>query len=359
MARRQDLAFAWPAHLVRPQTGQRLVYLDLNHWIYLAKAATGHRTGEQYKPALSAVRDAAQSERYLFPLSLTHYMELSGIQDPRQRGDVADVMEEVSGFTTLLTRSHIMRLEIEAALDQVFNTASPHIADIDLLGWGISHAMGQRGLQIGLAPGGTSDEARARWPNGPEAFDLFLANTKRYVERSILRGPSDAEVPGLEARGWDPTVARTVAEERAEWERQLAERLDQEPQYWNRLRDVVQARYLSHEVIDILNQALFDRGRGIGDVITDKKSGSHFTESMPSAYVHISLVDAAHRNRDKPWESNDIFDVDALSIAVPYCDLVVTERHACHVVRTARLPQAMNTEVVPRLRDLTEWLNNQ
>jgi hypothetical protein len=116
---------------------------------------------------------------------------------------------------------------------------------------------------------------------------------------------------------------------------------------------------LSLEVIDILNRALFDRGRDLDDVITDKESGRSFTESMPSAYVHISLVDAAHRNRDKPWASNDIFDVDGLSIAVPYCDMVVTERHACHVVRTARLPQAMNTEVVPKLNDLMEWLNRQ
>ncbi|MGW6210915.1 hypothetical protein [Streptomyces sp. NPDC055109] len=336
-----------------------MVYLDLNHWIYLAKAATGHRTGEQYKAALTAVRDAAQSGLYLFPLSLTHYMELAGIRDPRQRADIADVMEEVSSFTTLLTRSHIMRLEIEAALDQVFNTSSPHIADIDLLGKGISHAMGQRGLQIGLTPGGTSDEARTAWPNGPEAFDVLLADAQKYLERSMLRGPSDAEVPDLEARGWDPTAARTIAEERAELERQLAVQLDQQPQYWNRLRDVVQARYLSLEVIDILNQALFDRGRDLADVITDKESGRSFTESMPSAYVHISLVDAAHRNRDKPWASNDIFDVDGLSIAVPYCDMVVTERHACHVVRTARLPQAMNTEVVPKLNDLMKWLIRQ
>jgi hypothetical protein len=60
--------------------GQRLIYPDLNHWISLAKAATGHRTGRAYQPALTAVQDAASSGLYLFPLPLTHYMEMAGIQ---------------------------------------------------------------------------------------------------------------------------------------------------------------------------------------------------------------------------------------------------------------------------------------
>lgn len=358
MARRQTPTYAWPGHLVRRQTGQSLVYLDLNHWISLAKAATGHRTGGPYQPALTAVRDAASSGLYLFPLSLTHYMEMAGIQDPRQRADIADVMEEVSGFTTLLSRTHIMRMEVEAALDRALDTDSPHLADIELLGHGIGHAMGMRGgLSIRSASGDVTDEARAAWPDGSAAFDLMLANARGQLERSMLRGPTDAEVPDLKANGWDPTAAKRSAESRAESERQLAERLDNDPQYWNRLRDVVQARYMSLEVIDMLTQALLDRGRTLAEVVTGRESIRSFADCMPSADIHATLTEAAHRNREKSWEPNDIFDIDALSITVPYCDIVVTERYASHVLNAAHLPRWMKTEVVPRLKDLTEWLN--
>lgn len=360
MARRQTPAYAWPVHLVRPPTGQRLVYLDLNHWISLAKAATGHRTGGPYQPALTAVRDAARSGLYRFPLSLTHYMEMAGIQDPRQRADIADVMEELSGFTTLLTHTHIMQLEVEEALDQALGTDSPHLTDIELLGYGIGHAMGMRGgLHIRSASGDVTAETRATWPDGPAAFDLMLANAREQVERSMLRGPTDAEVPNLKANGWDPTAAKRSAENRAESERQLAQRLDNEPQYWNRLRDVVQARYMSLEVIDMLTQALLDRGKTLSDVVTGRESIRSFADCMPSADVYSTLTEAAHRNRQKSWEPNDIFDIDALSIAVPYCDIVVTERYASHVLRAAHLPQGMKTDVFPRLKDLTEWLNRQ
>ncbi|MET9910354.1 hypothetical protein ABZZ74_26720 [Streptomyces sp. NPDC006476] len=360
MARKQAPAYAWPTHLVRPQAGQRLVYLDLNHWISLAKAATGHRTGEIYRPALTAVQEAASSGKYLFPLSLTHYMEMAGIQDPRQRGDIADVMEDLSGFTTLLTNSHIARLEVEAALDRIFSVDSPHIADLNLLGHGIGHTMGMRGgLYIRSATGDVTEEARAAWPDGPESFDAMLADARQHLERSMLRGPADAEVPELTANGWDPTVAKRSAEKRAESERQLAERLDNDPQYWNRLRDVVQGRYISLEIIDTLNKALIDRDKRIEDVVTDKDSIRAFADCMPSADVHTTLVEAAHRNREKSWEPNDVFDIDALSVAVPYCDIVVTERYASHVVNAAHLPQGMQTEVFPRLKDLMEWLDRQ
>jgi hypothetical protein len=301
MARRQDPAYAWPGHLVRGHTGQRLVYLDLNHWISLAKAATEHRTGGPYQSALTAVREAARSGLYLFPLSATHYMEMAGIQDPRQRADIADVMEEVSGFTTLLSRTHIMRLEVEAALDRAFDTDSPHLADIDLLGHGVGHALGKRGgLHIRSASGDATDEARAAFPDGPAAFDLMMANAREHLERSVLRGPTDAEVPDLKANGWDPTVARKIAENRAESERQLAERLDNDPQYRHRLRDVVQARYMSLEIIDMLTQALIDRSRRLDEVITDRDSVRAFADCMPGADVHTNLVEAAHRNRERP-----------------------------------------------------------
>ncbi|MFK0128858.1 hypothetical protein ACIQRZ_00740 [Streptomyces rubiginosohelvolus] len=358
MARRQTPTYAWPGHLVRRPTGQRLIYLDLNHWISLAKAATGHRAGGVYQPALTAVRAAASSGLYLFPLSLTHYMEMAGIRDPRQRADIGDVMEEVSGFTTLLSRTHIMRLEIEAALDRALDTTSPHVADIELLGHGIGHAMGMRGgLSIRSASGDVTDVARASWPDGSAAFDLMLANARQQLERSMLRGPTDAEVPALKAKGWDPTAARRSAENRAEPERQLAKKLDDDPQYWNRLRDVVQARYMSLEVIDMLTQALLDRGRTLAEVVTGRESIRAFADCMPSADIHTTLTEAAHRNREKSWEPNDIFDIDALSIAVPYCDIVVTERYASHVLNAAHLPRWMQTEVVPRLKDLTEWLD--
>lgn len=80
----------WPARLIRPAA--RTVYLDLNHWIALAKAATDHRDGAQYRDTLAACRDVSKAG-VVFPISSVSYIEVSKIRDPRQRAHLAEVME--------------------------------------------------------------------------------------------------------------------------------------------------------------------------------------------------------------------------------------------------------------------------
>jgi hypothetical protein len=55
----------------------KLVYLDLNQWIGLAKAASAHKDGARYVQALEAARAAKDGGTAMFPLSGTHYMELA------------------------------------------------------------------------------------------------------------------------------------------------------------------------------------------------------------------------------------------------------------------------------------------
>jgi hypothetical protein len=75
---------------------------------------------------------------------------------------------------------------------------------------------------------------------------------------------------------------------------------------------------------------------------------------MPTTNVSIELKTAWHRNRDKPWSANDVYDIDALSLAVPYCDIVVTEKACHHVLNSAGLGDQMHTAL---LRDLQELPN--
>lgn len=67
---------------------------------------------------------------------------------------------------------------------------------------------------------------------------------------------------------------------------------------------------------------------------------------------------AWHRNRDKEWTANDIYDIDAMSIAVPYCDVVVTEKACHHVLNAARLGERMHTALLRDLRDLPGTLDH-
>jgi len=99
-----------------PADDVKLVYLDLNHWISLAQASTGHANGISFVETLKACRAAKSAGSAVFVLSAIHYMEMNKIKDPSQRKAIADVMEELTGFASLLDRIVVMSLELDAML---------------------------------------------------------------------------------------------------------------------------------------------------------------------------------------------------------------------------------------------------
>jgi hypothetical protein len=71
--------------------------------------------------------------------------------------------------------------------------------------------------------------------------------------------------------------------------------------------------------------------------------------SMPSADHAQFERDSTGRNPQFRWQSNDIFDIDALSVAVAYCDLVVTDKQATNLDELAD---------VLRAESVTPWQDN-
>lgn len=255
------------------------------------------------------------------------------------------------GLTTLVSRSIVMVAEVRAVIDTVGSTeVSPEI--VNLLGFGIGPAFGMWG---GL---------RTRDAKGRDTTDQLSADQRAalkdaglMLERALLTGPPDQDLPPLVEQGYDPLGAIKVAEQRALQEEDLRLNLDREPRWRRgRLRDVVAAREVWYELSDIVEAALERRGLAWGDVLDDRESMRRFTEVMPSTYVAIALKTTRHRDATLRWTANDINDIDALSLAVPYCDVVVTEKFAHHVLAVSRVAERTNTIVLRRLPDLLEHL---
>ncbi len=338
----------WPRSLTERPSTPRLAYLDMNFWISFAKAAVGHPAGDRYRAAWEACRAAKAGGAVTFPLADCHYVELSKIRNPRQRSDVAEVMEELSGFTAILAKPTIMRIELDLSLAALFGEEHGLLQGLPLLGWGMAWAFGCVGLRFGDGTSDTTDFIRQSFP------DLY-DNVRLMFERAMLQGPQDAQLDALRARGWVPDAGTSVAEQRAQQEREQADRFDLDAAWRaGRLRDVILARELVVELFDMLNEALAARGRRFSDLNLDmhRLRARQLVRSMPSSEVSVELKRAAHRNPQLGWNANDVFDIDAMSLAVPYCDIVATERRACATVRAAHLDRRMATLAVATPDDL-------
>ncbi|MEU5874095.1 hypothetical protein AB0A73_21380 [Glycomyces sp. NPDC047369] len=314
--------------------------------------------GEPYLDALEVCREAAQDGRVVFVLSGLHYMELSHNSSVERRKDLASIMEELSGFKSLLGREAIMKFEIESMLDSKFGRATQTYQSAQLVGDGSGYAFGMKGGFYFGDDNGVDSSAELREMMGAEAFDEMMAEINRLGERYVLGGPEENDLPRLARMGYQSDIAKQAAEKRARQETEQRERHNGTE--WGsgpRLTDVIILRELLVELLDLVLADLLRRGfTGVEELISDSTSIRNVVLSMPTALVSALLKAEHHRNYSNAWTSNDIFDIDAMSLAVPYCDIVVTENHRCNDLKKLKLDKKLNTVVLSKLSQLVDQL---
>ena len=318
---------AWPASLTRPSA--ELIYLDLNHWINLAKADSGHPGGEPFKQSLFALRAARRERRALFPLSATHYMEVAKIKDPKQRRQIAKIMEELSDLACLTSPFNLRFAELTAALDRHMSVHTP-LAEFSLIGSGVGFAFG---------------------------FDLEIDHP---TEMKILSGPRDEEVPELRAKGWNIESFIGSIHKRAADHQAFADSLDSS---WRkgRMRDIVSTRdFLSERMMIAL--ALVRREHSFDEIFPAHEDDlvlfRSLARAMPSLETSVLLQCRVYSQPQSRWTINTVFDIDALSVAVPYCDVVLTDGEFAHAVQAAKLDRTMGTKILQNLQALCNHLRN-
>ena len=111
---------------------------------------------------------------------------------------------------------------------------------------------------------------------------------------------------------------------------------------------------------DVLAEArvrLAARGLEIEDVWSGAEASRGVVDAMPSGDVAVSLLTEYHRDSTLKWKRNHIFDIDALSVAVPYCDAVVADGDAIDKLRRSRVAERLGTPIFPSLADLVAHLS--
>ena len=356
---RSDVAYVWPEKLTQPPRPPQLVYLDLNHWISLAKVAARHRDGGRYRDTYQECLSAVERSTAVFPLSETIYFEVSKIRTHRQRRNLREVMERLSGFSVITSRTVIATLEVDALLDKLIGRSSTPIEGASYLDWGVARALGKvGGFTVRDASGADiTAEARYSHPDGPEAFDATLRQAEIELNRRSLEGPTPEEEVELRRIGWDPSAALRVAERRAQQEIEQVARFDSDDRWRRgRIRDVVSAREILIEINEHLSTGLERRKVSLEDAFPTPLDIRRAMDSMPSSDVAITLKAAYHRDRHHKWKPNDIHDIDALAATIPYCDVVVTDKAAASHVTQTGLADRLGSLVFSDLADLAAHL---
>ena len=353
----------WPPTLRVPSSRPALVYLDLNHWIALAKVLSGHRDGKGDTSLLESCLRAVEDGNAIFPISLSIYVEILKIKDYQRRYDLRRAIELLGGFAVVASRFIVATHEIEALLDRLVGPNSTPIETMNYLDWGVFRAFGLDGsIRVESADGrDVTNQARQSFQHGPQVFDEVVSEMTIELNREVIDGPSPEADAELRRNGYDPARVLEQFEKEAANEIEFAHRLNDAPRWRRgRLRDAVSAREVIIHIYSILKRGFDARGvvslESLLNSYPSVTAARRAFDSMPSFDASVTLKTSLHKNAKHGWSANDVHDVHALASTLPYCDIVVTDRAmASHAIRTG-LANRLNTVVLSRLADLSQHL---
>lgn len=357
----------------------RTIYLDQMHWIALAKAQAGHADGARHSGVLRALSAGVAAGSVSLPLSSVHYAEVGNTQSIRHRTDVALTMGSLSRYATIAPREVILKAELRHALGKWRGLSIPAPSRATIFGHGFAFAFGER-----IGPGdivGPEESRALLFTHGDEVVDdlerligdgwsyggktlatdgeaLVIGAIREALQFVILRGPRPDEVAELRDRhGYKPEVFTDAIAQLASREQALAQMLSDGTARKDRLDDIVAARLFFWELghlllevlmeLDIPRDALFDGGRPVLEQLLN---------DMPMMQVEYALRRANFKNGSYRWTTHDIHDLAMLGRAIPYCDVVVTEKHAAHHLKLAGLGQRYGTVILRDIADLLPLL---
>jgi hypothetical protein len=332
------------------------VYLDQWVWVRLAKAAQNEPRDPRDLDVLAAVRRASEAG-VAFPLSATHYQEVGAIGSERQRADMAATMASISFCRTLRSRAALLRHQMLMAMHIQFGRPAFRPSSPDILGIGAGWALAGTPTPLQVVESG-----RPVAPS-PKLVD-FMRRGHQGAELRILEGARANELNELRQRGYKPEAHQSVVRSRLEWEEIYADLLARDdPISREELRVRVQARELIHEHLEmfsgLLREYRLDLHQALGSDPTLPGSGRSkivaFADAIPSLRVATDLKVELFRDTSKSWDRNSLYDVDALSMALPYCEVVVPDKQMANLLSRSRAGERNNT-VVASLFELPAML---
>ena len=306
----------------------RIIYLDQNKWIELARALRG-KGSPQLIQVLDILRDSKRLGLNVFPLSLAHFIETNKRRDLQSRSRLGSLMWELCDNRTLACPAAIQRRELDRALSITLNRRLNE-RPFSLLGKGVAHASGHL-KSIRLDPNRVlPDEFRA----------LLEEQADRILTKSVLTGLSPWGEPAKpDLSGPAKKFSAGLLEARA---RLLSANPDLQ-------RRAGYAQALVDMLEDIL-RALSFHGIPEAEFFTigaEKLTG--FVDAMPSIRIDMHLRLQWVRNQQLKTRPSDLNDFGYVATAAAYCDVVVTERQLADLLNRDKDKKAM---VISDLMDL-------
>jgi len=164
--------------------------------------------------------------------------------------------------------------------------------------------------------------------------------------------------------GYQPEAMIELEASRLEWESSYVDLLADHPASRAELRVRLQVRELLREHLamyqELSNEYRINLSPDVG-YNPDRPNVSRrrmvsFADTIPSLRIAVDLKVELFRNATRPWTWKAIHDIDALSVAVPYCHVVVPDREMASLLSRSGTGPRHGTKIITTLSALPDAL---
>lgn len=320
-----------------------VVYLDQKDWIHLARQHYGRSSKVRGKKLSDVILEASDRNSAIFPLSLVHFDETLHRLDKKSRMRLASLMIQVSkGYTMFPGGDIFMEWECHQAAKKRLGLHTVNLNKF-VVGKGISHMVGARG-ELVRKPG----------TEGPELSEELKKQILEYVEspQAMLKllGTQDLAKHAM-------LIKQTHLETVKKMEQIRKKNLQITD---NNLRyRVCLVDFLVHEIGPWLAKMHVELNLPKDAIVNGnwtQKDFLEFFENMPSSFCLFTFSYRRDQLIQRPIEVNDLNDIWALSMAIPYCDIVVTESMWASIARQSKLDKKYDTLILSSTEELVDHL---
>lgn len=307
----------------------RVLYLDQNAWVALARGASDKASFPREHAALSKVIEGVQSQAIIAPLPLTNIYETAKINNPARRINMALTQAMISGGRVFRSRRRILEETLTSYLARYHNIQRPE----PKAHWFLSDLWFESAADYSPQIYGEISEPVIDLLRQDPANALFdyLTASEEDVRLKMVRRYSEISaelVTRIEA-------ARVIAAGETIAFRKRA----------------YGARLIIDEIDFILATG---KELGMGwETISDIGSSLARRIAVDIPVLNIERELAARlEDQTRAITENDLRDMAAFTIVLPFADIVVAEKQFVNLARQARLDKNYNLALKTSVFDL-------
>ncbi len=314
-----------------------IIHLDQKDWIGLARRYYG--VDPDAENIAKQVVHASKAEKAIFPLSITHFDETMKRLDDESRQRLAKYMVTVSKGWAILPATRIIDPEIEDACLKSLRLPREDLQKLAIKK-GLSQLMGGKAeLEWKTPPPPGLNEELLEKIESPETLLMSLEHGFGEEQLGEMQGAAEEGSSRIEQ----------IRKSQSEVDNDLRHRATLAQYLISDINPKIVKFLLS---IDVDPKAFADK------FLRDQGQIIQLFQSMPTSYNVVELSFRRDMLTDRKVHPHDLNDIMSLSIALPYSDVVVTERMWHTIILQAKLDKLRPTRVLKSVRDLSPILKS-